>query len=535
MLSIHRAAISLLGLALPLHWLAAQGPPVVPGSDADERARVAEDLGVRSLDGAATRSASAYLPAGRAALFAPELRLLSNTGLPFSLDQGSLWGGVGVNALVRIGGLLRTGRFTFVLAPEFTYSQNRPFTGPDSATWPEPAGRSRYASPFHPPPISTDLPWRFGARALYQLWWGQSSVSFTTGLVAFGVTTEDEWWGPGIRNALVLSNNAPGIPRLFVRTARPLRTPIGSLEARWFVGGMSGSGYFDSAATGDLRSLAALALVWRPRWEPDLIVGFTRAVYREAGGWAGIPLRFFDVFRATARADTGIAGANAGPRAEGMTGFFARWVFPSVGAEAYVEWARNELPHSLRDLLTSPGHGQAYTLGLQWTRPDGPRRWRLQAELTNLEKDPSYADQPTLAWYVSRAVPQGYTNRGRVVGAGIGPGGSGVWLAVDVLAPAWRAGGFLSWIRWEDDSRAELPNAPAAYKQWCGPHDLSLTAGVRGGVSGNFGALSASAGATKRLNPFFPPNTYCATIYVNSNMPSTRIVTLELRYAPPWP
>ena len=42
-----------------------------------------------------------------------------------------------------------------------------------------------------------------------------------------GISNENQWWGPGISNALILSNNAPGFPHAFVRTAHPWKTPLG--------------------------------------------------------------------------------------------------------------------------------------------------------------------------------------------------------------------------------------------------------------------------------------------------------------------
>ena len=56
---------------------------------------------------------------------------------------------------------------------------------------------------------------------------------------------------------------------------------------------------------------------------------------------------------------------------------------------------------------------------------------RLQAEHTYLEKSATSRDRPVGVYYTSRAVLQGYTHDGRVLGAAIGPGASSHWLAVD--------------------------------------------------------------------------------------------------------
>jgi hypothetical protein len=40
--------------------------------------------------------------------------------------------------------------------------------------------------------------------------WGQSSIRLTFGPASIGLSNENIWWGPGIRNSLIMSNNAPG-------------------------------------------------------------------------------------------------------------------------------------------------------------------------------------------------------------------------------------------------------------------------------------------------------------------------------------
>ena len=105
------------------------------------------------------------------------------------------------------------------LAPSLVYSENLPFQiFPDTV-----AGRSAYANPFHGRASSIDLPLRFGDEPLRRLDYGRTGLSVETARFSAGFTTENEWWGPGIRNALVMSNNAPGIPRAFL-TLAPVRT-----------------------------------------------------------------------------------------------------------------------------------------------------------------------------------------------------------------------------------------------------------------------------------------------------------------------
>ncbi|HET8713760.1 MAG TPA: hypothetical protein VFM23_08790, partial [Gemmatimonadales bacterium] len=161
-----------------------------------------------------------------------------NSAFAFSLNDGALWAGRGWNQLVRAGVRARWGRVTLMLAPELVSSENRAYAVPSTR------------------PYSIDLPERFGARGFSRLEPGQSTLALDLGAVTVGASTANEWWGPGIRNAIVLSNNAPGIWRGFVRFRR------GNFSARWFLGGLFESPYFDTSAANDRRAISAAQVTW---------------------------------------------------------------------------------------------------------------------------------------------------------------------------------------------------------------------------------------------------------------------------------
>src|SRR6185295_3864391 len=156
--------------------------------------------------------------------------------------------------------------------------------------------RNPLSSPWHTRP-SIDAPLRFGTHRLSFGDPGQSTIGARFGAITAGISTENEWWGPGIRYAIILSNNAAGIPRAFVRTSRPVRTGIGVLEARWFLGGLFESPYFDRSPADDRRAITALAATWTPAGASDLTLGVTRAVYAPLARWGNIFAHMFDVVR----------------------------------------------------------------------------------------------------------------------------------------------------------------------------------------------------------------------------------------------
>lgn len=431
------------------------------------------------------------------ALLAPEVHTVWNSHLPHSLNQGALWAGRGLSYRLTIGGAARYRGVTLILAPQAVHEQNRSFQVPQR---PAPEGgdtRDRFANLFHFPPASMDLPIRFGDEPRNRLDPGQSSLTVERGPVAFGAATESLWWGPGIRNALIMSSQAPGVPHVFFRTREPVSTRIGTVEARWMLGRLTESDHFDFDPSNDHRSLSALVVAFSPRFEPGLSLGFARAVYAPSGG-ALIPVSAaLDVLRSAGRPSQAPGDTLVAPGRDQLFSLFARWVFPEAGFEAYGEWGRFEQPASVRDFLELPNHSRGYTVGLQYARPVArDLRFRLQGEVTNLEPSTSFRVRPVSEWYASRTVPQGYTHRGRVLGAAIGPSGSSQWLAGDVFGDAWNAGLFAGRIRWENQSQF-------TYIQEFRRSDVSLMGGVRGGAELGPLRFAAEYIRTARLNYLF--------------------------------
>jgi len=477
-------------------------PLITIGSTAEDRLRLDQILGRASTDGYLLRTPSAVNARVRSSgaglwlkLLSPEVRSVWNSRIPFLRNDGAMWAGRGTSVLVRGGVRAGYGPVEIVLAPEFAYSQNGPF---EVFPGREP-GRSTFSSPWHIGAESADLPLRFGDQPVRVVGLGQSSLTVFAGPVAVGASTENQWWGPGIRNAIVMSNNAQGIPHLFVRTARPVRTPLGPVEARWIVGGLTESLYFDTLATNDLRSLSGLVVTLRPGGARNFTVGLARTVYGEAEGRGDVLGRFFEVLTRFERlANPGEADSSRSR--DQLLSLFGRWIFPESGFEVYGEWARVELPRSLRDLLLAPHHTQGYTLGLQWARAAGRggAAFRLQAELSNLEQSIVFADRPPPPdYYAGRATAHGYTQRGKIIGAAIGPGTSSQWLAGDLVAPRWQVGVFAGRIRWENDALYRQRNV-----NWY-RHDGSVFAGFRAGVRLRRLDLAGEFAAGDRMNYLF--------------------------------
>ena len=452
------------------------------GSVEEDRARIAQLLGRAPTDGYLIRSPSTLTPPLRSGsgdfrlgLVPPKIRWVANRRLPFSQNEGALWAGRGNGYQLTAGVRASYGRVSLIFAPQFSRHENAKFQTPV----PPAPGRDPLSSPWYHGLFgneSADLPQRFGKGTFSRWDLGQSTLWIDAGKVAVGASTENQWWGPGIRNAIVMSNNAPGIPHLFLRSAAPIRTRIGTFQGKWMVGGLSESEYFDTIPANDLRSISAFAATFQPAGEPDLTLGFARAVYGPVDDAAAVPTRAFDVFTRSGRSPEQGDSVAEGEAADQILSLFGRWVFPNDGFEVYGEWSRVELPTSLRDFLTAPNHTQGYTLGLQWAKPLRETDiFRLQSELTYLEMSSTFRQRPVPWYYTSRDVPHGYTQQGRVIGAAIGPGSSSQWIAADYLGQRWGIGIFGGRIRWDND----VYYTYAGDGRFSKAHDVSVLRGIR--------------------------------------------------------
>ena len=497
--------------------------PIVVGSPQDDRLRTAQLLGAKqssmSLIRAASHAATDTSRASRVLVWKwarPHGELTWNSTIPFSLNDGAQWAGRGLTFAVS-GGIQGTlGPTGFVFVPQLWRAENLPFPILPGAD----PGRSAFASPFHKGFISADLPVRFGRASTTVLDVGESAAWITRRPVTLGISNESQWWGPGIRNALLLSNNAGGFPHVFLRTATPLETPVGEIEAKWIIGGLTESRFFDSDSLNDTRSLSGAVVTLRPAAYPNLTAGLARVVYAPISGVLSLPARSFDVFFRWSSPN--VRAATQGRAAEQLVSFFGRLLLPNSSAELYGEWGRMLLPTSLRDLLLAPQFTQGFTIGTQWLPKISERsRLRIQIEMTNLEQSAKSPSADTLSFYTSSVVAQGYTHRGQVIGAAIGPGASSQWLAFDVLRGDHAVGVFAGRIRWDTDAYYQQP-PPLV--------NLSYDASLFGGMRANLRALNREIGveltAQRRFNYLFQNSLYG---YSSDNAFDKKNTTVKLR------
>ncbi len=193
-----------------------------------------------------------------------------HTGWSDDRNDGALFGGRGLSAELSAGVRVRWTWLTAQLAPLASWQENRSFPVPPAAF----AGYSPYANPYNGGAI--DLPLRMGPRAFSTFDLGQSFVRADAFGLAAGLSTENLWWGPGVRNSLLMSNSAAGFPHFFLGTARPADIWIGRLEAQLLWGHLAESRWFDFDPSNDTRLFEGFTLGFEPAIAPGLFLGYAR-------------------------------------------------------------------------------------------------------------------------------------------------------------------------------------------------------------------------------------------------------------------
>jgi hypothetical protein len=401
----------------------------------------------------------------------PEIGAYVNSARPLADNDGLVWQGKGATFYATAGAWGRLGPVTVTLQPEYAWAQNRAFTTLPIAS----DSLSPFADPWYGRRL--DRPQRFGDGGYEQWSLGQSSVRVDLRGFAAGVATGNAWWGPGQRQAILLSNQAPGFPRAFLGTGRPVDVGFGRVEFTWFWGALRESRFFDLVDTNDTKYVTGLAFDLEIDPVPGLYVGGARLFYLD---WPTTGLDASELFLAFQGVTKSTQQDSLNPSGDDdrdqMLALFLRWVFPGAGAEVYAEWSRNDHAQDWRDFVLQPEHSQGYTLGLHktWALGSGSLL-RGRAELTHLELSKTTLERPTPTFYVHRA-GSGYTHRGQVMGAAVGPGGNGQYAGLDWFAGWGSLGAYARRDVHDNDTYYRLAGS-GAFEGAIRRNDVELTVG----------------------------------------------------------
>lgn len=343
---------------------------------------------------------------------------------PYGWSDGLRIPNKGVQQYVSGGVYLKAGPIEVQVRPEYLWAQNSDFQNPPYRTF------------------GIDNPDRMGIEPYKAAAIGQSFAKLHLGPIALGYSNENLWWGPGIKNAIILSNNAPGFRHLTLHTNRPIKGRYGTVEFQMVCAKLERSGFHpypvassnwppisdDILPNTNARSkyhtfVNAMTFSYQPKWTPGLFMGITRVVQAP-----GEPRNVSDYFKIIYLGYRG-EQTGGGPDANGLNrnqivSLFGRYLFKESHAEVYYELGREDSWWDLEDLITSPTYTTAWLAGARkMYRLPGKNRWlevfteytKIQAPVSNYSRSFGYS-------FYTGAYGYGWTHRGQVLGAGIGPG-----------------------------------------------------------------------------------------------------------------
>ncbi|WP_257669524.1 capsule assembly Wzi family protein [Parapedobacter tibetensis] len=356
------------------------------------------------------------------------IRYQYNSKYPYGWNDGAMIPARGHQTMLSAGIFAKYKFFSVQLNPEVVLAENKRYEGYGGV-----AGLDRAWYNFIGNRI--DMPELFGTGAYSRILPGQSSIRVTFDPISLGISTENLWWGPSRRNSILMSNTAPGFAHITLNTTKPIRTYIGSFEGQIVAGRIELSGYPPSLLgdtsvhmqylrdkTQSWRYFSGIVLSYQPRWIPGLSLGMNRAFLTD-NEMTGHSLSDYLPFIIPATKKSVTDDSESGDSRDQQISFFFRWVIPKAHAEIYGEYARNDHAWDTRDLTVQLDHTRAYTVGLRKLVPlQGVKGAMLQlsGEVTQLAVTNTRRIRAAGPWYFHGH--HGYTHRGQILGAGIGPG-----------------------------------------------------------------------------------------------------------------
>lgn len=357
----------------------------------------------------------------------------------YGWNDGSMVPAKGYQLKATAGIAGRIGIVSFQFQPELIVAGNPAFRGLSpshtDSTW-------YYYYGFQ---NAIDMPERYGDGSITKFFPGQSSIRINYKGMSLGLSSENLWWGPGIRNSLLMSNTAPGFYHVTFNSTRPHKTFLGKFSWQLIAGRLENSGIVPPDTSRQIngqqlyvpkknsnRYINAMVINWQPKWVKGLQLGFSRSFFQYTDNltynFNGILPVFSAFFKGNAR-DENEFGRDQ------LLSFYFRWVFAKEQAEIYGEWGRNDHSGNLTDFVLQPEHSRAYLLGIKKIFSIRKNRdLEFYGEITQLETPVTKFVRAVQPWYAHYQIRHGYTHKGQVLGAGIGPGSNSQTLGLNWIS-----------------------------------------------------------------------------------------------------
>ena len=371
-----------------------------------------------------------------------------NSHHPYNRNNGTLIPNRGYQHLISLGIFAKIGPLEIQIKPEHHFAQNLSFNGfwdgHYDAIW-----AKRYIGWNR-----SDIPERFGNARINQELIGQSSVKLKFKKISIGISNENLWWGPSLRNSIMLSNHARSFKHISFETHKPINTKIGLIEWQFVTGRLELSGFkppgsdrtfqgqklwipeHNQARQGpDWRYFQALIFTYNPKWLKNFYIGTIRWAQLYGGflqgeyNWFDEKPGYFPLFTSLFKTSPDLA--DVGSQIDEAGGFFFRWLMKESATEIYTEYHFNDAKVNLRDLFLDSKHSRAATIGFRKAfKNKRDKDFIFSYEWTQMEQSGSRIIREAGSWYYHFMINSGYTNHGEVMGSAIGPGSNSHYFEI---------------------------------------------------------------------------------------------------------
>lgn len=375
-----------------------------------------------------------------------------NSDHPEGINDGAMIPARGYQTLLSGGVYLKYGIFSIQLMPELVYAANKDFYGfPDELN-------KKVWSVYNRVKNYIDLPDKFGDEPYKKAFLGQSRLRLNYKSLSLGISNENLWWGPGIKNTLLMTNNAPGFKHITFNTIKPLKTPIGKFEWQIIGGRLENSGFYGvDTAKLSLRGLKpakkrdswryinAMTVNYQPKWLPGLSLGGVRSFTLYGKDINSNYRTYLPLFEPFYKLDAGGDVADT-VASDQIASVYARYLMPESKSEIYFEYGRTDHSWDFTDFALEPDHYRAYIFGFRKLidlNKKNNEQIDISTEITqfgrNLSTSMRLKNTPA-TWYTHSELTHGHTHLGQILGSGIGTSSNMQSLSVSWVKDIKRVG-----------------------------------------------------------------------------------------------
>ncbi|MCX6331865.1 MAG: hypothetical protein NTZ82_04435 [Bacteroidetes bacterium] len=360
----------------------------------------------------------------------------NNNFLPYGSNDGNMYPARGKQERFSAGANIRWGILDINIQPEWVRLENieqELFKGNEN-------DRNWWTRYYKIVANNIDDFRQFGKLPINSVSLGQSRIGLSTKKWSIGISNENIWWGPGQRNSIIYTNNAPGFIHAYLQTNKPIITGIGNFEFKMISGKIDSLNWINPdqrmmcaiwpgaiiPKINEQRVMHAFTINYSPKWFPNLYLGYAYSTQHYS--------------RDTDQLIEPFTMAKTNNDKYSIGTMMMRLKLPKEHAEIYAElgqprsmglpWdffkdsAINGFVFGIKKLFISPNNKSYFEFNFEATQLQ-----LMDAKEIFVGGDP-FGTPKNNSFYTSPIIRQGYTNEAQLLGASIGPGSASQTISV---------------------------------------------------------------------------------------------------------